>query len=154
MGEYFFMFSFFSLDADPLLSVLYAKEADTKQPQLREVHISNFLWRFRDRVSVETLPQLIDTHLNANLHDACTLLREFVAHEHLLRALRFLPDILRLQRLLVRRFNNSIDSAEANGTSVSEFLQQVDESKRPEMTALVESFLQAWQLCSSHTHGL
>ena len=138
------------LDANPLLSALYAKEEENiEQLCLQEVHLSNFLWSFRDRVSVETLPQLISTNLNANLQDTCTLLREFVAHEHLLRALRFLPDILRLQRLLVRRFNNSIDSAEANSTSLSEFLQQVDESKRPEMTGLIESFLQAWQLCSS-----
>ena len=131
------------------MSVLYANP-DAQEPRLHEVQTSRFLWSFRDRVSVETLEQLLNTHLNANQHETCALLREFVRHEHLLRALRFLPDILRLQRLLVRRFNNSIDSAEANGTSVAKFLQGIEnEAKTQERKQLIASFQQAWQLCAS-----
>ena len=66
------------------MSVLYANP-EAQEPRLREVQTSHFLWSFRDRVSVETLEQLLNTHFNANQHETCALLREFVRHEHLLR---------------------------------------------------------------------
>ena len=69
-----------------------------------------------------------------NVHDCCrklfhTIPNDFddtiVLQEHMLRAVRFLPDILRLQQLLTRRFNNSIDGAEAVALSAHELLQKL-----------------------------
>ena len=50
----------------------------------------------------------------------------FCLQERLLRAVRFLPDILRLQQLLTRRFNNSIDGAAAVDMSAQELINKLD----------------------------
>ena len=43
----------------------------------------------------------------------------------MLRTVRFLPDIVRLQQLLTRRFNNSIDGAEAVTLSAQELISKL-----------------------------
>ena len=47
----------------------------------------------------------------------------FVSQEHKLRALRFLPDIVRLQRLLMDQFHRRIDRTEAEKIKIRDFLK-------------------------------
>ena len=54
-----------------------------------------------------------------------------VRQEHVLRAVSFLPDVLRLQQLLIRRFNNSIDGAEAVTMTARELLNSLAEGEEP-----------------------
>ncbi|KAI0221198.1 hypothetical protein LSAT2_027409, partial [Lamellibrachia satsuma] len=81
----------------------------------------------------------------------CALLKLFksfdVATEHQLRALRFLPSIVKLQRILLERYERKIDKAEANNLKVSDFLESLqDDHAREEHMTLVNHFGQAWYL--------
>ena len=49
--------------------------------------------------------------------------------EHKLRALRFLPDIIKLQRLLMDKFHRRIDRTEAQRMNIREFLRNIPSSK-------------------------
>ncbi len=49
--------------------------------------------------------------------------------EHHLRAVRHLPGIIRLQRMLSQRFHRNIDSAEAVKVKVADFLNKLEEGE-------------------------
>ncbi|KAI0227840.1 hypothetical protein LSAT2_021675 [Lamellibrachia satsuma] len=71
----------------------------------------------------------------------------FLHEEHQLRALRFLPSIVKLQRILLERYERKIDKAEANNLKVSDFLESLqDDHAREEHMTLVNHFGQAWYL--------
>ena len=48
----------------------------------------------------------------------------FVSQEHKLRALRFLPDIVKLQRFLMDQFHRRIDRTEAEKIKIRDFLRK------------------------------
>jgi len=47
--------------------------------------------------------------------------------EHQLRALRFLPSVIKLQRVLMERYQRKIARAEANNLKVSDFLDSLQD---------------------------
>lgn len=73
------------------------------------------------------------------------VLAEFLRQEHKLRALRFLPDIIKLQRLLVEKFHRRFDREEAQGLKIQDFLEKITSiTERIELESLIASFKNAW----------
>jgi len=56
--------------------------------------------------------------------------------EHHLRALRLLPSIIRLQRLLLAKFNRSVDHAEAVSVKIRTFIEDINDGDNIDLLPL------------------
>ena len=53
----------------------------------------------------------------------------FLFQESILRLLRHLPDIIRLQQMLIDKYHRRIDAAEATSMSIQDFLDSLPQGK-------------------------
>ncbi|XP_056587886.1 E3 ubiquitin-protein ligase rnf213-alpha-like [Triplophysa dalaica] len=107
-------------------------------PQNSLIHNSS-IWSCRRKVSMSSLSHVVEQN---NGRDALPVLWRFLQREAELRLVRFLPDILVLQRDLVKKFQNVTDPTYS---TIREFLQ---EQKADSLTAWYEQrvkiFLSTW----------
>ncbi|KAJ7339360.1 hypothetical protein OS493_005754 [Desmophyllum pertusum] len=132
------------LGNDPLMREIY--EVDTP-PHTVDIHPGHAaFWKYRTRVTVEhVIRQFQDVKSNMT---TCNVLGKFLAEEHRLRAVRQLPDILALQRMLTDRFFRRIDRDKANRLTIREFLEDLPKGQKKNATKLFQSFRAAWdQVC-------
>ncbi|XP_072022244.1 uncharacterized protein [Amphiura filiformis] len=94
-------------------------------------------WQYQPRISVATLHQYMDSERQKSGQKQYQLLDAFIQQEPVLRAMIYLPDIIRLQRLLIERYHRCVDLVEARKLSAT-----YDADKKT--TRLMESFLTAW----------
>ncbi|XP_042658256.1 E3 ubiquitin-protein ligase RNF213 isoform X2 [Tyto alba] len=95
------------ISSNPIVKIVYGDPA-TFLPQLPKgshIHHSK-MWSCRKRISVENLGHVVQ---QKNAKDTVPLLWKFLQKETELRLVKFLPEILALQRDLVRRFQNTTD---------------------------------------------
>uniref|UniRef100_A0A8C8GD14 RING-type E3 ubiquitin transferase n=1 Tax=Oncorhynchus tshawytscha TaxID=74940 RepID=A0A8C8GD14_ONCTS len=104
-------------------------------PRGSQVHCSG-VWSCRERVSLLSLTHIVEQN---DGKDKLPLLWRFLQKEAEFRLVRFLPDILALQKSLVKRFQRSSDLMNA---SIREFIQKqsVCYEKR------IQIFLNTWNL--------
>ena len=128
------------LGNDPLMQAVF--EVDTEPfGETRRGYLSAPLWRYRVLVSVEHLAHTLKSSAEY------PILSAFLKHEPHLRAVQYLPDIVKLQRILVDRFSRRIDRGRAQQMSISTFLNQLpDKMERQMFEQLIESFNAAWTL--------
>lgn len=69
----------------------------------------------------------------------------FLFQEQQLRAIRLLPNILRLHRLLLQRLNRCVDSSEATRMKIREFLDDITDGKNCLYTSVTFSTIK-WHL--------
>ena len=62
---------------------------------------------------------------NRRVSFPCLSLHAFQIQEHKLRFVQFLPDVVRLQRLLMDRFHRRIDRVDAEKYTIREFLRDL-----------------------------
>ncbi|XP_071620776.1 E3 ubiquitin-protein ligase RNF213 isoform X2 [Heliangelus exortis] len=86
-------------------------------PKNSHIHHSK-MWSCRQRISVENLGHVVQ---KKNAKDTVPLLWKFLQKEKELRLVKFLPEILALQRDLVRRFQNTSD---VKHCSIRDFLDE------------------------------
>ncbi|TRY85502.1 hypothetical protein DNTS_016006 [Danionella cerebrum] len=107
-------------------------------PKSSLIHNSS-VWCCKRKVSVLSLTHIVEQN---NGRDTLPVLWKFLQREPELRLVRFLPDILALQRDLVRKFQNITDLPYS---TISEFLQ---DQKAASLNAWYEkrirTFLSAW----------
>lgn len=100
---------------------------------------SSAVWSCRERVSLLSLTHIVEQH---NGRDTLPMLWHFLQREAELRLVKFLPDILALQRDLVKRFQNVTD---LTCRTIADFLHS---QKAASLTALCEKrvkiFLTTW----------
>eukprot|EP00063_Salmo_salar_P083286 XP_014058121.1 PREDICTED: E3 ubiquitin-protein ligase RNF213-like isoform X2 [Salmo salar] len=100
---------------------------------------SSAVWSCRERVSLLSLAHIVEQH---NGRDTLPMLWRFLQREAELRLVKFLPDILALQRDLVKRFQNVTD---LTCRTIADFLHC---QKAASLTALCEKrvkiFLTTW----------
>jgi hypothetical protein len=114
---------------------------------------STRLWRYRIRVSVDHLTHTLEQNM---MSSECKLLREFLKQESKLRALQYLPDVVKLQRLLMDKYDGRISLQEARTFRVGRFLNSVkDREEKMKLERLIEKFNMAWGLIRNHvlSHG-
>ena len=68
----------------------------------------------------------------------------FISQEHKLRALRFLPDVVKLQRFLMDQFHRRIDRTEAEKIKIRDFLRKNVSSSEFTFN-VVASSLKTWE---------
>ncbi|XP_020616489.1 E3 ubiquitin-protein ligase RNF213-like [Orbicella faveolata] len=103
------------------------------------------LWRYRTQVTLDHFSHTFQQEVSSTDSESNKVLAEFLRQEHELRALRFLPDIVKLQRLLMDKFHRRIDRAEAEQIKIRDFLRMIpSKTEREELTSLIASFNLAW----------
>ncbi|XP_033105070.1 E3 ubiquitin-protein ligase RNF213-like [Anneissia japonica] len=128
------------LSDDPLMRLLHTANA-VKPEDLGKLVETSHVWQYRSRITIQCIH-----HALANEEDGASLqvLRLFMEKEKHLRVVRHLPDIIRLQRLLINKYNRHIDSAEAINLNISRFLDQVHASEKEEFKRLIDIFIDVW----------
>ncbi|XP_053388236.1 E3 ubiquitin-protein ligase rnf213-alpha-like [Mercenaria mercenaria] len=130
------------LGADPLLCVLY--ETDTQQEKENPAELQDIprVWRYRTPISLQHLRQEVEANLtNEQDHK---ILQLFLEEEHHLRALRYIPSILRLHQALLFKYQKKIDKTEASKITV-EILAQ-EQIAGIETDSLLKDVSNAWEL--------
>ena len=104
------------------------------------------LWRYRVRVSIDHLTHTLEQNMISCGPNQCQLLREFLKQvlcynpqylfsvsivrymqESKLRALQYLPDVVKLQRLLMDKYDGRISLQEARTFHVGRFLNCIQD---------------------------
>jgi hypothetical protein len=135
------------LGNNELLRMLYEVNVETMSTyKIVEVPA---LWRYRARISLQHMKRELEQQKGVGKgktkNSPFPVLDLFLKEEHQLRALRLLPSLLRLHRLLVTRFNRSIDHAEATAMKIRTFIEGIAEDNvRQEFYDLVRDFVTAW----------
>ncbi|XP_071137099.1 E3 ubiquitin-protein ligase rnf213-alpha-like [Mytilus edulis] len=128
------------LGADPLLQILYETDRPQEATDIVMLHDIPAVWRYRAMITVNHLRQNLDT-----TKQKLPVLRLFLKEEHHLRAVRFVPSIIRLQKMLIQKYSRKLDRAEATTLTISDVrLQMRQERRLKEFNHLLEDFTKAW----------
>uniref|UniRef100_A0A8C5J7S2 RN213 ligase n=1 Tax=Junco hyemalis TaxID=40217 RepID=A0A8C5J7S2_JUNHY len=131
------------ISSNPIVKIVYGDPAAflSQLPQDSHIHHSR-MWSCRRRVSVENLGHIVQ---QKNAKDTVPLLWKFLQKESELRLVKFLPEILALQKDLVRQFQNT---AEIKDCSIREFLREPHSGEETLSKDLLERrvnvFLSVW----------
>jgi len=156
------------LGNNPLLRMLYEVDGDVSTPAVDIIDVPA-LWRYRARVSLEHVKRQLDEQRAGNAPGGAAgnapggagaaggarrrtnqtspfpVLELFFREEHYLHVLCLLPSIMTLHRLLVMKYNRSIDHAEATSMTIGTFLEGITEDNvRAEYRELINDFILAW----------
>uniref|UniRef100_A0A8V1AN22 RING-type E3 ubiquitin transferase n=1 Tax=Gallus gallus TaxID=9031 RepID=A0A8V1AN22_CHICK len=107
------------ISSNPIVKVVYGDPVTflSQLPKDSHIHHSK-MWSSRKRISVENLGHVVQ---QMNAKDTVPLLWKFLQKEPELRLVKYLPEILALQRDLVRLFQNSSD---VKRCTIREFLSE------------------------------
>ncbi|NWW98516.1 RN213 ligase, partial [Caloenas nicobarica] len=128
------------ISSNPIVKIVYGDPVTflSQLPKDSHIHHSK-MWSCRKRISVESLGHVVQ---QKNAKDAVPLLWRFLQKETELRLVKFLPEILALQRDLVRRFQNTTDVKHG---SIRDFLSEhLSDVMRDLFQRRVNVFLSVW----------
>ncbi|NXE28755.1 RN213 ligase, partial [Ardeotis kori] len=128
------------ISSNPVVKIVYGDPTTflSQLPKDSHIHHSK-MWSCRKRISVENLGHVVQ---QKNAKDTVPLLWKFLQKETELRLVKFLPEILALQRDLVRRFQNTAD---AKHCSIRDFLNEpLSDVMRDLFQRRVNVFLSVW----------
>ncbi|NXL59560.1 RN213 ligase, partial [Chordeiles acutipennis] len=128
------------ISSNPIVKIVYGDPATflSQLPKDSHIHHSK-MWSCRKRISVENLGHVVQ---QKNAKDTVPLLWKFLQKERELRLVKFLPEILALQRDLVRRFQNTAD---VKHCSIRDFLKEpLSDVVRDLFQRRVNVFLSVW----------
>ncbi|XP_052086034.1 E3 ubiquitin-protein ligase RNF213-like [Mytilus californianus] len=129
------------LGSDPLLQLLY--EVDIQVEMLDVTNLQNIsaVWGYRACVSVEHLTQMLNSS-----QQQCPVLSVFLEEESILRALRHIPSILRLQKLLMNKYNRKLDKTEGTTLQIDTIKKDIEKDRRSEeFGTLLDDYAEAWE---------
>ncbi|XP_052062680.1 E3 ubiquitin-protein ligase rnf213-alpha-like isoform X2 [Mytilus californianus] len=128
------------LGADALLQILYETDKVQENQDILKLQEIPGVWRYRDLISIN--------HLRQNLErsqEKLPVLRLFLKEEHHLRAIRFIPSIMRLQRMLIQKYGRKLDRAEATILRIQDVKQEMEKDRKiDEFEQLLKDFTEAW----------
>ncbi|KFO92493.1 E3 ubiquitin-protein ligase RNF213, partial [Buceros rhinoceros silvestris] len=128
------------ISSNPIVKIVYGDPAAflSQLPKDSHIHHSK-MWSCRKRISVENLGHVVQ---QKNAKDTVPLLWKFLQKERELRLVKFLPEVLALQRDLVRRFQNMAD---VKHCSIRNFLEEpLSDGMRDLFRRRVTVFLSVW----------
>ncbi|NXX58283.1 RN213 ligase, partial [Scopus umbretta] len=128
------------ISSNPIVKIVYGDPVTflSQLPKDSHIHHSK-MWSCRKRISVENLGHVVQ---QKNARDTVPLLWKFLQKETELRLVKFLPEILALQRDLVRRFQNTAD---VKHCSIRDFLNEpLSDVMRDLLQRRVTVFLSVW----------
>ncbi|XP_033923494.1 LOW QUALITY PROTEIN: E3 ubiquitin-protein ligase RNF213 [Melopsittacus undulatus] len=128
------------ISSNPVVKIVYGDPATFLSQLPRDSHIHHSkMWSCRKRISVENLSHVVQ---QKNAKDSVPLLWKFLQKETELRLVKFLPEILALQRDLVKRFQNTADVKHG---SIRDFLSEpLSDVMRELLQRRVNVFVSVW----------
>ncbi|XP_041076276.1 E3 ubiquitin-protein ligase rnf213-alpha-like isoform X2 [Polyodon spathula] len=126
--------------SSPVVKILYGNPETflASLPQHSDVYCST-IWSCRERISVQHLAHIVEQN---DGKDTLPVLWKFLQKEAELRLVKFLPDLLDLQRDLVKKFQNVTDMMHG---SIRDFIQsQQAASLREWYEKRIKIFLALW----------
>ncbi|XP_077862842.1 E3 ubiquitin-protein ligase rnf213-alpha-like [Saccoglossus kowalevskii] len=134
------------LGNNPLLRLLYEVDPPSEKLTIESLYNVPTVWRYRSRVTIEHLTHALQEN-TAGRKKQFPILQEFLDKEYKLRALKYLPDIVHLQQLLIDEYHRNIDIHEATNLKIGRFLNKLPRGHvRDKYTRLIKSFSLAWNL--------
>ncbi|CAC5383752.1 RNF213 [Mytilus coruscus] len=132
------------LGADPLLQLLYETEDSHQEADITKLYDNPAVWRYREQISIPNLRRVL-----SNSESDYPVLLLFLKEEHHLRAIRFIPSILRLQKMLIQRYNRKLEKSETYLIRGVKHDMKID-GKQDEFLQLLYDFKEAWKtVCQS-----
>ncbi|XP_062572465.1 E3 ubiquitin-protein ligase rnf213-alpha-like [Saccostrea cucullata] len=129
------------LGSDPLLCLLFEIDIPSEHSSPSTLHNVPAVWRYRSQITMDHLLHTLQVQSRAH-----QVLAMFLQEEHHLRAIRLVPNILKLQRMLIQRYQRKLDRAEATTITIEDMIQSYDnEGRAEEIKNLVRDFIEAWQ---------
>ncbi|XP_034268690.1 E3 ubiquitin-protein ligase RNF213 [Pantherophis guttatus] len=127
------------LSSNPVVKIVYGDPAVflSRLPKDSAIHSSR-IWSCKKRISVEHLAHIVQ---QKGGKDTVPILQKFLEKEAELRQVKFLPEILALQKDLVKRFQNI---SEIEHRTIEDFLSSFSSGVRLQMKGRVEKFLDVW----------
>ncbi|KFQ81610.1 E3 ubiquitin-protein ligase RNF213, partial [Phaethon lepturus] len=128
------------ISSNPIVKIVYGDPVTflSQMPKDSHIHHSK-MWSCRKRISVENLGHVVQ---QKNAKDTVPFLWKFLQKETELRLVKFLPEILALQRDLVRQFQNTAD---VKHCSIRDFLNEpLSDVMRDLLQRRVNVFLSVW----------
>ncbi|XP_058026835.1 E3 ubiquitin-protein ligase RNF213 isoform X2 [Ahaetulla prasina] len=125
--------------SNPIVKIIYGDPADflSRLPKDSAIHSSR-IWSCKKRISVQHLAHIVQ---QKGGKDTVPILQKFLQKEAELRQVKFLPEILALQKDLVKRFQNI---SEIEHCTIEDFLSSFSSGVRLQMEGRVEKFLDVW----------
>ncbi|XP_051851384.1 E3 ubiquitin-protein ligase RNF213 [Antechinus flavipes] len=140
------------ISSNPVAKIMYGDPATflSQLPKKSVVHCSR-IWSYRKKITVEYLQHVVEQN---DGKDTVPILYRFLQKERELRLVKFLPEILALQRDLVKRFQN-VSDVEYN--TIRGFLRSHyhSEGLKRSFQKQIEVFLSTWNMLrrSLYTRG-
>ncbi|XP_026523023.1 E3 ubiquitin-protein ligase RNF213 [Notechis scutatus] len=127
------------LSSNPVVKIIYGDPAVflSHLPKDSAIHSSR-IWSCKKRISIEHLAHIVQ---QKGSKDTVTILQKFLQKEAELRQVKFLPEILALQKDLVKRFQNI---SEIEHRTIEDFLSNFSSGVGSQMKGRVEKFLDVW----------
>ncbi|XP_053396335.1 E3 ubiquitin-protein ligase rnf213-alpha-like isoform X2 [Mercenaria mercenaria] len=129
------------LGADPLLCLLYETDTNVLRENPAALEEIPRVWRYRTPISLQHLRQEAEAKVSQKQHKVLHL---FLKEDHHLRALRYIPSILRLHRTLFQKYQRKLDKAEASQILIAHLKRE--EIAGGETMQLLQDFADAWEL--------
>uniref|UniRef100_W5N459 RING-type E3 ubiquitin transferase n=1 Tax=Lepisosteus oculatus TaxID=7918 RepID=W5N459_LEPOC len=128
------------VSSSPIMKVIYGDpHIFLKALPLDKIFHCSAIWSCRERVSVQNLAHIVEQH---DGKDTLPVLWKFLQKEAELKLVKFLPDILALQRNLVRKFQNVTEHMHK---TIGDFIQsQKAESLKAWYETRICTFLTVW----------
>ncbi|CAC5422253.1 RNF213 [Mytilus coruscus] len=137
------------LGADPLLQLLYETNNTAEVIEDSNLCENPSVWQFRDRISVNHLIQMF-TRSKQN----CPVMKQFLEEEHFLRAIRFVPSIIKLQRILIQKYSRKLNRTEASSLSMDKVLTAFkNDPRRQDLENCWTDFKQVWESLRHYLDG-
>eukprot|EP00105_Crassostrea_gigas_P007930 XP_011422347.1 PREDICTED: E3 ubiquitin-protein ligase rnf213-alpha isoform X2 [Crassostrea gigas] len=129
------------LGSDPLLCLLFEIDVPSEHSSPSSLHNVAAVWRYRSQITMDHL--LHTVQVQAPTHKVLLM---FLQEEKQLRAIRLVPSIMKLQKLLIQRFQRKLDRGEALTLTIEDMIKEYEnEGRLDEMRSLVNDFILAWQ---------
>ncbi|KAM4663579.1 E3 ubiquitin-protein ligase RNF213-like [Discoglossus pictus] len=138
------------ISSNPIVKIVYGNPLTNgdplELPQDSNVHCSK-IWSCKKRVSIEYLQHVAQ---QKDGKDVVPVLWKFLEKESELRMVKFLPDILNLQKELVKRFQNHRDM---DNQTIKDFLASIrSDGARYVFEKRIEIFISTWNHLRNSLH--
>ncbi|KAH3727158.1 hypothetical protein DPMN_053084, partial [Dreissena polymorpha] len=131
------------LGADRLMCMIYEAENHQEKENNLSIKDNPRMWRFRTPITIEHMRQNLESKSQQGMHPPL-ILQRFMNEDCLLKALRYVPNIIRLQRALLREYQKKLDKTEANAIHVFDLKR--DHTAGEETELWIHDFACAWDI--------
>ncbi|XP_052761964.1 uncharacterized protein LOC128204600 [Mya arenaria] len=131
------------MSKDPFHCIIHDIEKTKGTDDLARIAETSKTWRYRTPVSMEHLQQELEQKIIED-NSSLKILNIFLKEDHVLQAVRFVPNIMKLHRILLQRYHMRLDRSAANRRTTQSM--KSDKVAGPDTEQLLKDFADAWEI--------